>query len=46
MKDSGIDIDTIMRSAVVEGNTDIFSSIVAKKQVYTSILDSATEALK
>ena len=39
MLNAGIDIDTLMRNACIEGNTEIFSTIVANKPVYTSILE-------
>ncbi len=41
MKNSGIDIDNLMRDAATKGTTDILSSIAAKDQKYAEVLEKA-----
>lgn len=45
MKNSGIDIDNLMRTAATKGTTDILSTIAANEQKYNTILDKAVDAL-
>ncbi len=45
MKNSGIDIDNLMRTAATNGTTDILSSIAANEQKYDEILHKAQETL-
>lgn len=45
MKNSGIDIDSLMRTAATKGTTDILSTIAANEQKYNTILEKAIEAL-
>lgn len=45
MKNSGIDIDNLMRTAATKGTTDILSTIAANEQKYNTILEKAVDAL-
>ena len=45
MSTSGIDIDSLMRTAATKGTTDILSSIAANDQKYAEILRKAVDAL-
>ncbi len=45
MNTSGIDIDSLMRTAATKGTTDILSSIAANDQKYAEILRKAVDAL-
>lgn len=45
MKNSGIDIDSLMRTAATKGTTDILSTIAANEQKYNNILEKAIDAL-
>ncbi|MBQ8400422.1 MAG: hypothetical protein IJX14_00685, partial [Clostridia bacterium] len=45
MKNSGIDIDNLMRTAATRGTTDILSSIAANDQKYAEILQKAADTL-
>ncbi len=45
MANNGIDIDSMMRTAATNGTTDILSSIAAKDQKYTEILQKAVDTL-
>ncbi len=45
MRNSGIDIDQMMRTAATNGTTDILSSIAAKDQKYAEVLKKAVDTL-
>lgn len=45
MKNSGIDIDNLMRTAATKGTTDILSTIAANEQKYNTISEKAVDAL-
>ncbi len=45
MRNSGIDIDQMMRNAATNGTTDILSSIAANDQKYAEVLKKAVDTL-